>query len=36
KPRGRTVYRKPVTASKEEIAVNNRSRSATLRVIEKL
>lgn len=36
KPRGRTVYRKPVTASEEELAVNNRSRSAKLRVIEKL
>ena len=36
KPRGRTVYRKPVTASEEELEVNNRSRSAKLRVIEKL
>lgn len=36
KPRGRTVYRKPITASEEELAVNNRSRSAKLRVIEKL
>ena len=36
KPRGRTVYRKPVTASEEELEMNNRSRSAKLRVIEKL
>ena len=36
KPRGRTVYRKPITASEEELEVNNRSRSAKLRVIEKL
>ena len=36
KPRGKTVYRKPITASKEELEVNNRSRSAKLRVIEKL
>ena len=36
KPRGRLVNRKPVEASEEELAVNNRSRSAKLRIIEKL
>ena len=36
KPRGVGVFRKPVTASAEELEVNNRSRSAKLRVIEKL
>ena len=34
-PRGRTLFRKPVTASEEELAANPRSRSAKLRVIEK-
>lgn len=33
---GRLVFRKPVTACEEELAVNNRSRSAKLRVIEKI
>lgn len=36
KPRGRLVNRKPLEASEEELAVNNRSRSAKLRIIEKL
>lgn len=36
KPRGRLVNRKPIEASEEELAVNNRSRSAKLRIIEKL
>jgi 16S rRNA (cytosine1402-N4)-methyltransferase len=35
-PRGRLVFRKPITASEEELAANNRSRSAKLRTIEKL
>lgn len=35
-PDGRLVFRKPVTACEEELAVNNRSRSAKLRVIEKI
>jgi 16S rRNA (cytosine1402-N4)-methyltransferase len=35
KPKGRLVSRKPVTASQAELAQNNRSRSAKLRVIEK-
>ena len=35
-PRGRTLFRKPVTASEEELAANPRSRSAKLRVIEKI
>ncbi|MDR0903920.1 MAG: 16S rRNA (cytosine(1402)-N(4))-methyltransferase RsmH [Ruminococcus sp.] len=33
---GKLVSRKPITASSDEIAKNNRSRSAKLRVIEKL
>ena len=32
----RTVYRKPITPTEEELAANPRSRSAKLRVIEKL
>ena len=36
KPRGRLVDKKPITASAEELAANPRSRSAKLRVIEKL
>lgn len=36
KPRGELVNKKPITASEEELAENNRSRSAKLRVIEKL
>ncbi len=35
-PRGRLVTKKPVTASEEELAANIRSRSAKLRVIEKI
>jgi 16S rRNA (cytosine1402-N4)-methyltransferase len=33
---GRLITKKPITATDEEIAVNPRSRSAKLRVIEKL
>jgi len=36
KPRGRLINKKPVTACEGEILQNNRSRSAKLRVIEKL
>ncbi|MBR5472609.1 MAG: 16S rRNA (cytosine(1402)-N(4))-methyltransferase RsmH [Clostridia bacterium] len=36
KPRGKLVFRKPVTAKEEELAVNQRSRSAKLRAIEKI
>ncbi|MHC1695066.1 MAG: 16S rRNA (cytosine(1402)-N(4))-methyltransferase RsmH [Eubacteriales bacterium] len=35
-PRGRLVTRKPLTASEQELEINPRSRSAKLRVIEKL
>lgn len=35
-PRGRLISKKPITASGDELAVNNRSRSAKLRCIEKL
>ncbi len=35
KPLAHLVNRKPVTASEEELAVNNRSRSAKLRIIER-
>lgn len=35
-PRGKLVSRKPITATAEELAHNNRSRTAKLRVIEKL
>lgn len=35
-PRGALVTKKPVTADKDELEQNNRSRSAKLRVIEKL
>lgn len=35
-PRGRLQFKKPVTASEEELAVNQRSRSAKLRAIVKL
>ncbi|MCR5121509.1 MAG: 16S rRNA (cytosine(1402)-N(4))-methyltransferase RsmH [Ruminococcus sp.] len=36
KPMGRLVFRKPVTAEKDELEENPRSRSAKLRTIEKL
>lgn len=36
KPRGRLVNRKPILASQDELEVNNRSRSAKLRIIEKI
>ena len=36
KPRGRLQFKKPVTATEEELAVNQRSRSAKLRAIVKL
>ncbi len=36
KPRGRLVFKKPVTASEEELSVNSRSSCAKLRAIEKL
>lgn len=36
KPQGELVNKKPIVASDEELAVNNRSRSAKLRIIEKL
>lgn len=36
KPRARLVTRKPVEASAQELEENNRSRSARLRVIERL
>lgn len=36
KPRGRLVNRKPISASQDELEVNNRSRSAKLRIIEKI
>jgi 16S rRNA (cytosine1402-N4)-methyltransferase len=36
KPKGRLLHRKPVTATDAELAENNRSRSAKLRVIEKI
>lgn len=35
-PRGALVGKKPVTASEEELAQNTRSRSAKLRIIEKI
>lgn len=35
-PRGKLVNRKPIEASQEELEYNHRSRSAKLRVIEKL
>lgn len=35
KPRGRLVNRKPIEATEEELAANNRSHSAKLRIIEK-
>lgn len=36
KPRGKLVNRKPIEASEEERAKNNRSHSAKLRIIEKI
>ena len=36
KPRGKMITSKPIEASQEELAVNNRSHSAKLRIIEKL
>lgn len=36
KPQGRLINRKPIEASEEELAVNNRSRSAKLRIIERI
>lgn len=35
-PRGKLVNRKPIEAGEEELAANNRSRSAKLRIIEKI
>lgn len=35
-PRGRLIVKKPVTACEEELKANSRSRSAKLRVIEKI
>lgn len=36
KPRGRLVNKKPIEAGEEELEVNSRSKSAKLRIIEKL
>lgn len=36
KPRAALINRKPLTATEEELAVNKRSRSAKLRILEKL
>jgi len=36
KPRGKQISRKPILPSREELEQNNRSRSAKLRIIEKL
>lgn len=36
KPRGRLITRKPITACEKELSENNRSRSAKLRIIEKI
>lgn len=35
-PRGQLVGKKPITASEEELKLNSRSRSAKLRIIEKI
>ena len=35
-PSGRLINRKPITASQQELEENNRSRSAKLRIIEKI
>ncbi len=36
KPRGKLINKKPITATEKELSVNNRSRSAKLRIIEKI
>lgn len=36
KPTLKLITRKPITPSDEELAVNNRARSAKLRVVEKI
>lgn len=36
KPTLKLITRKPIIPSEEELAVNNRARSAKLRVVEKL
>jgi 16S rRNA (cytosine1402-N4)-methyltransferase len=36
KPKAKLPYRKPVEPSREELEANNRSRSARLRVAERL
>lgn len=36
KPEGKLITNKPITASEEELLINQRSRSAKLRVIEKI
>lgn len=36
KPQGKLVNRKPIEATEEELAVNKRSRSAKLRIIERI
>ena len=36
KPKVKVITRKPIAPSKEELEVNHRSRSAKLRIVEKL
>jgi len=36
KPQGKMISSKPIEASEQELAVNKRSHSAKLRIIEKL
>ena len=36
KPTIRLITKKPITPSKEELEINNRSRSSKLRVVEKV
>ena len=36
KPKGKVITRKPILPGKEELAVNKRSKSAKLRVFEKI
>ncbi len=36
KPRGKLINKKPITATEQELRINNRSRSAKLRIIEKI